>query len=252
MLSYMWQNDGDVIDQGTKASLLLEPNAVDAVEYVRSMVFDHQVAPRLAAGADADSLSARFGPNGATVGGVPVAMAPISFGGAFGANITTNRSERGGRVEVTVDVEVRVDEDGNAITSSLSPGSGIATLPRGTVEANVARMGGTIGVLSTTADTDAAWHGARQLARALEPLGTIPARRVSASELRAMDSTLSETEANDLTKSAETSRDPIYPKRNELLTILREAVDFPVLRGDAEPRAALERASGEIERLLQS
>ncbi len=252
MLSYMWQNGGDVIDQGTKASLLLEPNAVEAVEYVRSMVFDHQVAPRLAAGADADSLSARFGQNGATVGGVPVAMAPVSFGGAFGASIATNRSERDGRVEVTVDVEVRVDEDGNAITSSLSPGSGIATLPRGAVDANVARMGGTIGVLSTTADTDAAWYGARQLAKALEPLGTIPARRIDASELKALDNSLSESEAKALILSAETARVPMYPIKNELLTILRDEVDVPVLRGDTEPRAALERASEEIKRLLQS
>ena len=44
----------------------------------------------------------------------------------------------------------------------------------------------------------------------------------------------------------------MYPIKNELLTILRDEVDVPVLRGDAKPRAALERASGEIERLLQS
>lgn len=44
----------------------------------------------------------------------------------------------------------------------------------------------------------------------------------------------------------------MYPIKNELLTILRDEVDVPVLRGDTEPRAALERASEEIKRLLQS
>ncbi len=251
LLSYIWQNGGDVLDEGSMTSRIAEPRAVEAVEFVRSLAFDHEVIPRLNAGANVSSLSARFPRGGPIVDGVPVAMAPLSFGRSFGMEMTVERSERGGRVEVTVDMEVLVDADGNSITTSLAQGSAGASLPHGKVDANLARLGGLISVLSTTADADAAWRGARQLARALEPVGTVPARRITPSELQAIDGSLSDSEAEAIVRAAQFSRIPTIPRKYEILTILRDEVDVPTLRGEVEPEAALKNAADAIDELLQ-
>ena len=220
---------------------------MEAVEFVRSLAFDYEVIPRLNAGADVSSLSARFPRGGPIVDGVPVAMAPLSFGRSFGMNMTVDRSERGGRVEM----QVLVDADGNSITTSLAEGSAGASLPHGKVDANLARLGGLIAVLSTTADADGAWQGARQLARALEPLGTVPARRITPSELLAIDGSLSDSEAEAIVRAAQFSRIPTIPRKYEILTILRDEVDVPTLNGDLEPEAALRNAADAIDDLLQ-
>ncbi|HJO06293.1 MAG TPA: hypothetical protein QGG37_03020 [Chloroflexota bacterium] len=42
----------------------------------------------------------------------------------------------------------------------------------------------------------------------------------------------------------------VLPRRDEILTILQDEVDEPVLLGESEPEPALEQAANEIEKLL--
>ena len=250
--SYMWQNGADILLENSSKVGITHPAAVEAVQFMADLVHDHRVAPALAAGDNAESLTPSFRPGGPFVGGIPVAMAPYAFGKSFGAQVNTSRRQRGNVVEVTVDVMVTADESGNPISSSGGDGSGTANLPRQQTASNVARPGGSLVVLSTSKAPEDAWAAARALGEALEPLGTVPARRVGAEELMAIDTSLEQAEAEAVISAATVAQVPVLPRRYEVLTILEDEVDVPVLRGEREPEEALEAATEAIEDLLAS
>ena len=77
-------------------------------------------------------------------------MAPFAFGKSFGMQVNTTRAERGGRIEVTVDVIVTADEDGNPISSSGGEDAATTNLPRQQLPSNLARPGCALVVLSTS------------------------------------------------------------------------------------------------------
>ena len=81
-------------------------------------------------------------------------------------------------------------------------------------------------------------------------MGTVPARRLTAAQLMEIDTTLKLEEAESVIAAAAVARVPVLPHRDEVLTILRDEVDEPVLRGEREPEPALEGAANEIEKLL--
>jgi len=250
--SFMWQNGAEIVAENSNKTLITHPSAIEAVQFMRDLVHKYGVAPALAADGDLESLTPRFSPGGPFVGGTPVAMAPQAFGKSMGAQVNTTRSERDGRVEVTVDIIVTADEDGNLISGSGGGDVATTNLPRQQVRSNLARPGGALVVLSTSKSPEDAWAALRDLGSALEPLGTVPARRLDAERLLAVDPTLemSEAEAEAVIAAANSARVPVTPRKYEVLTVLQDLVDIPILRGEAEPEEALIRAAKEIETLL--
>ena len=248
--SFMWQNGAEIVAENSNKALITHPSAIEAVQFMRDLVHKYGVAPALAADGDLESLTPRFSRGGPFVGGTPVAMAPSAFGKSMGAQVNTTRSERDGRVEVTVDVIVTADEDGNLISGSGGGDVATTNLPRQQVRSNLARPGGALVVLSTSKSPEDAWAALRELGSALEPLGTVPARRLDAEGLFAVDPTLELTEAEAVIAAANSARVPVTPRKYEVLTVLQDLVDIPMLRGEAEPEDALIRAAREIEALL--
>ena len=249
--TYLWQNGGDVLSVDASVSTAASPEAVEAVRFMASLVDVDAVVPKLGAGDGPDALTPAFGEGGPTVGGVPVAMAPFTYGSAFGMQMTTNRSQSGGNVEVDVKVEVRVDERGRALVGPRSGSSATATLPRNKQAAGLAAPAGMIAVLAASVDPEASWFAAKELARAVERFGTVPARRVGEAELMQRDPSLDAGQARAVLEAAGRARSPLWPRKYELMTVLRDVVDVPVLRGGADPAAVLEEASNRIDRLLQ-
>ena len=246
--SFMWQNGAEIVAENSNKALITHPSAIEAVQFMRDLVHKYGVAPALAADGDLESLTPRFSPGGPFVGGTPVAMAPQAFGKSMGAQVNTTRSERDGRVEVTVDIIVTADEDGNLISGSGGGDVATTNLPRQQVRSNLARPGGALVVLSKSPEV--AWAALRDLGSALEPLGTVPARRLDAEGLLAVDPTLELSEAEAVIAAANSARVPVTPRKYEVLTVLQDLVDIPILRGEAEPEEALIRAAKEIETLL--
>ena len=248
--SFMWQNGAELVDESSNKVRITHPAAIEAVQFMKDLVHEHGVAPTLAAGADSGTLEPRFSAGGPFVGGIPVAMAPYAFGKSFGMQVNTNRTERDGRVEVTVDVVMTGDGDGNPISSSGGEDVATANLPRQQILSNLARPGGALVVLSTSKSPEDAWSSLRELEEGLGPLGTVPARRVDTDGLLAIDPSLERSEAEAVVAAANAARVPVLPRKYEVLTILRDLVDLPILRGEVEPEDALNRAAKEIEKLL--
>jgi ABC-type glycerol-3-phosphate transport system substrate-binding protein len=238
--SFMWQNGADILLQNSGQAGITRPAAIEAVQFMSDLVHVHGVAPVLRAGENAESLAPSFRSNGIFVGGTPVAMAPYAFGKSLGMQVNTTRSQRGNQVEITVDVIMPADESGNPVVGSSGDGSGTANLPTQKAESNLARPGGSLVVLSTSQLPEDAWAVVRQLGEELEPMGTVPARRLTAAQLMEIDTTLKLEEAESVIAAAAVARVPVLPHRDEVLTILRDEVDEPALEG----------AANEIEKLL--
>ena len=237
--SFIWQNGAEIVAGNSNKARITHPAAVEAVQFMKNLVHEHGVAPALAGDGDLESLTPRFSRGGPFVGGVPVAMAPFAFGKSFGMQVNTTRAERGGRIEVTVDVIVTADEDGNPISSSGGEDAATTNLPRQQLPSNLARPGCALVVLSTSKRPEDAWASLRELGDGLEPPGTVPARRLDAEELLAIDPTLEPSEAEAVIAAAHAARVPVMPRKYEVLTVLRDLVDIPILRGTAEPEDAL-------------
>jgi ABC-type glycerol-3-phosphate transport system substrate-binding protein len=248
--SFMWQNGADILLQNSSQAGITRPAAIEAVQFMSDLVHVHGVAPVLRAGENAESLTPSFRSDGIFVGGTPVAMAPYAFGKSLGMQVNTTRSQRGNQVEVTVDVIMTADESGNPVVGSSGDGSGTANLPTQKAASNLARPGGALVVLSTSQSPEDAWAAVRQLEEELEPMGTVPARRLTAAQLMEIDTTLKPEEAESVIAAAAVARVPVLPHRDEVLTILQDEVDEPVLRGESEPEPALEGAANAIEKLL--
>ncbi len=84
----------------------------------------------------------------------------------------------------------------------------------------------------------------------MEPLGTVSARRLDAEGLLAVDSTPELSEAKAVIAAANVARVPVTPRKYEVLTVLQDLLDIPMLRGETEPEDALIRAATEISTLL--
>jgi hypothetical protein len=73
---------------------------------------------------------------------------------------------------------------------------------------------------------------------------------LTAAQLMDIDTTLKPEEAESVIAAAAVARVPVLLHRDEILTILQDEVDEPVLPGESEPESALEQAANEIEKLL--
>ena len=255
---FMWQNRADVISPDGKISIVNSPEAIEAVQFMADLVLKHEVSPRLI-GDEAEALTINITDDGLVVNGGLIAMLPRQIGGQFGFNIFRalfagvgggggggGGRGRGVRAAPQAASPGTTPADPIEVFSRLPLGP----MPRGKVAANVGETGGMIGVLGGAADVPGAWSELRTLAGALERRGLVPARRMSPEALVNLDSSLDIASAAALIAAADTSRVPAFPRNQEVIQILRQVIDEPVLGGQVSATDACNEAAKQIDDLL--
>ena len=250
---FMWQNGAEILAPDGKTSTVNSPEAVEAVQFMADLVLKHEVSPRLLGGEDAEELTIDFSDDGLIVNGGLVAMLPQQVGGQFGFSIfRAIFSGRGGGRRPSIRINRPSPSAG---TTPSNPAQMLANLPlgpmpRGQVAANPGEVGGMVGVLDGTADITSAWSELRTLTSALEREGLVPARRMSPEDLVTIDSSLDNASAASLIAAVEASRAPAFPKSQQVIGILNQAIDIPVLTGKSTPLDACNEAAKQIGDLL--
>ena len=247
---YMWQNGAGVVSADGRRSTVNSPEAVEAVQFMADLVLKHAVAPRLYGDADF-SPEITIGSEGLIVDGSLIAMLPRQVGGQFGFSIFRAIFGAGARNRPRFSPPQTTPGAAPQNPGQIFSALPLAPLPKGRVAVNVGESGGMIAVLDGTSDLPGAWAELRTLSGAMEQRGLVPARRASAEDLMKIDSSLDAAGAAALIAAAETARIPAFPKARQVIDILTQVVDQPVLAGEIGAEDALNEADKQIEELLQ-
>lgn len=232
-LILIWQNGGGLVAADGSRSLLAEPAAIDAVGLIEKMVHQDGVAP--ATDPELTSFGAGGGGDDRDDGG----------GGGGGG--------RGFRLEV----------NGQRLATMFGP----ATLPfgiggldqlgvrvsgmiRGREEATAATVPAAIAVMEGASDAGDAFFALREVSAKMETRMSFPARRTGVEEILALSDGLTRPEAEAILRGLETARVPIFDQSQQILQILANEVENPVISGSLSAAEACKNGADAIDELL--
>jgi ABC-type glycerol-3-phosphate transport system substrate-binding protein len=221
-LILIWQNGGGLVAADGSRSLLAEPAAIDAVSLIEKMVHQDGVAPAT------DPELTQFG------------------GGGGGGR-------RGFQLEV----------NGQSLSTMFGP----ATLPfgiggldqlgvrvsgmiRGREEATAATVPAAIAVMDGAGDAADAFFALREVSAKMETRMSFPARRTGVEEILALSDGLTWTEAEAILRGLETARVPVFDQSQQILQILANEVENPVISGTLSAAEACKNGAEVIDKLL--
>ncbi len=225
-LILIWQNGGDLVAADGSRSLLAEPAAIDAVSLIEKMVHQDGVAPAT------DPELTSFGAGG---------------GGGFG----------GGRPGFQLEV------NGQSLSTMFGPatlpfgiggldqlGVRVSGMVHGREEATAATVPAGIAVMDRARDASDAFFALREVRNKMETRMSFPARRTGLEEILALSDGLTRPEAEAILRGLETARVPVFDQTQEILLILANEVENPVISGSLSAAEACKNGAEAINELL--
>ena len=238
-LILIWQNGGGLVAADGSRSLLAEPAAIDAVSLIEKMVHQDGVAPAT------DPELTDFGAGGGGDGGGNRTAA--GGGGGF----------RGGRRGFQLEV------NGQSLSTMFGPatlpfgiggldqlGVRVAGMLRGREEATAATVPAGIAVMDGASDAGNAFFALREVSAKMETRMSFPARRTGVEEILALSNGLTRLEAEAILRGLETARVPVFDQSQQILQILSNEVERPVISGTLSAAEACKNGADAIDELL--
>jgi hypothetical protein len=215
-LPFIWQNGGDIISADGARSLLDQPEAIGALRFLADLTHIHRVAP-----SRVDIAKRASGKDGfrILVGGLPVALTP-------GEAVL-----RGGYALSQLGVK-------------------LVPMMHGRQSANRGSVNGMLVLMVGSRDPAAAFYAAGLIEAGLAVHSPFPARADTSADIMALSLGLTEYEAGVVATGLADARDFIHPLSGQILSILANDVEAPIIADNADPERGCIAAAETIDELL--
>jgi ABC-type glycerol-3-phosphate transport system substrate-binding protein len=215
-LPFIWQNGGSILSDDGSRSSLDQPEAIGALRFLADLTHVHRVAPSRVdiAKRGTDKKGYRI-----LVGGLPVALTP-------GEAVL-----RGGYALSQLGVK-------------------IAPMMRGRQSANRGSVNGMLAIMAGSRDPAAAFYAAGLIEAGLAVHSPFPARAAAIADIMALSLGLTEYEAGVVASSLADARDFIHPLSNQILAIVAEDIETPLVTANTDPEKIAVEAAETIDQLL--
>ncbi len=217
-LSLIWQNAGDLISDDGTESRIAEPAAVEAVQYVADLVYRSSSVPPFT---DASPVPAGEGKLRIEVNHAPLAT-------VFG--------------QAALPGQTPLD----------TLGVRLAPMIHGRESVTLGSVNGMLGLMQGTGDAAAAFGVLQRLATSIGCASPFPVRQTDIDEIMQFSTIATEYEARAVLQGLETARGITHPKSDELLRVLIETVENPVVIERADPDIACAEAAEKIDEILNA
>ena len=126
----------------------------------------------------------------------------------------------------------------------------VSGMIRGREEATAATVPAAIAVMEGASDAGDAFFALREVSAKMETRMSFPARRTGVEEILALSDGLTRPEAEAILRGLETARVPIFDQSQQILQILANEVENPVISGSLSAAEACKNGAEAINELL--